>query len=157
VVRYNISENNLHEVVQTAGRAADGHLVYNNVFYLDRGKAMVYDRANFANNIFAAVGDARFKAPPREEGQFRNNCFFGPWEGRLPNDPNKVTAAPMFVGPPARTGGLDALKTYQLLPASPCRNAGLALPNNGGKDFFGGVVNDGKPDIGVHELPPPKG
>jgi len=32
-----------------------------------------------------------------------------------------------------------------------CINAGLVIPDCGGRDFWGNLVQDGKADIGAHE------
>ena len=34
---------------------------------------------------------------------------------------------------------------------SPCRNKGIVIPNNGGKDFLGNSLPSGVPDIGAFQ------
>ncbi|MFU0786002.1 MAG: LPXTG cell wall anchor domain-containing protein [Enterococcus gilvus] len=55
--------------------------------------------------------------------------------------------------------GLDSVGGYQLSEHSPAINAGITIEDNGGRDYFGNPLIDGKVDIGAHEysgqLPPP--
>lgn len=126
--------------------------------------------AKFHNNIFYATGQGRFRTvyslgetmvrnfdetskPNLPAGSiFLNNCYFGPWKNGIPDDPRALVADPQFVAPGTGGTGLGTLKGYFLKAGSPCINAGLYMPDNGGRDFFGHVVNDGKPDIGAFEF-----
>ncbi|MGQ1945741.1 hypothetical protein ACT3CD_01400 [Geofilum sp. OHC36d9] len=46
----------------------------------------------------------------------------------------------------------DRLSGYRLMANSPCIDAGMVIEDNGGFDFWGNPVNDGKPDIGAFEM-----
>ena len=125
--------------------------------------------AVFHNNIFYATGQGRFrtvyshgatetriyeeevKAKLPSGALFKHNCYFGPWKNGLPDDPEALVADPQFVAPGTGGIGLNTLLGYQLKDGSPCINAGMFIPNQGGRDFFGNVVNDGKPDMGAFE------
>ena len=125
--------------------------------------------AHFYNNIFYATGQGSFRTawsvgfawdrtfddtlkPNLPAGSlFLNNCYFGPWKNGLPDDPKAIVADPKFVAPGTGGTGLCTLKGYMLRADSPCINAGLYMPNNGGRDFFGLPVNDGHPDVGAFE------
>jgi hypothetical protein len=126
--------------------------------------------ALFYNNIFYASGQGRFRTvytagdvigrdfdetskPNLPSGSlFLNNCYFGPWKNGLPDDPKKLTADPLFVFPGTGGNGICTVEGYMLRPESPCINAGMFVPLNGDRDYFGYPVNDGSVDIGAHEI-----
>jgi hypothetical protein len=181
VTRYNISENDRTHLVQLQGDIADRNTFYNNVFYVDYGTSDIdifrgsetrnIDPlgATFYNNIFYATGQGRFRTvytsgdpmvrkfdetakPNIPAGSlFKNNLYFGPWKNGLPDDPQKIVADPMFVAPGTGGNGIETLEGYQLKPGSPAINAGIYIPLNGGRDYFGFPVDDGKPDLGAFE------
>lgn len=126
--------------------------------------------AKFYNNIFYATGQGRFRSvyssrldevtfnfdetskPSFPSGtMFRNNCYFGPWKNGLPDDPDALIADPCFVAPGTGGTGLETLFGYKLRSGSPCIDAGTDIPDNGGRDFFGAMLQDGKTDIGAYE------
>ena len=179
VTRYNISENDHTHLVQMQGPLeGDKSMLYNNVFYIDYGMAdidyfLTRDAselgAKFWNNIFYATGQGRFRScytsgdtavrkydeelrPDIPSGSiFLNNCYFGPWKNGLPDDPQALVADPKFVAPGTGGDGLCTLGGYALRADSPCINAGIYIPDNGRRDFFGQPVEDGRPDIGAFE------
>ena len=115
------------------------------------------------NNIFYATGLGRFKVvylpptqpdpSPGDNRLFLDNCYFGPWLGDGPNDANRETKTynPLFVAPGQGGIGLDRLAGYQLRPDSPCLGRGMAIARNGGRDFWGNPLPDGKLDIGAFQ------
>ena len=125
--------------------------------------------AMFRNNIFYATGQGRFRTvyslgetmvrsfdentePDLPSGSiFLNNCYFGPWKDGLPDDPKALVADPKFVAPGTGGFGLNSVTGYTLQDDSPCINAGMYISFNGGRDFFGNIVDDGHPDIGAFE------
>ncbi|MCD7938266.1 MAG: right-handed parallel beta-helix repeat-containing protein [Tannerellaceae bacterium] len=125
--------------------------------------------ATFYNNIFYATGQGRFRTvytagdvigrdfdevskPNLPAGSlFLNNCYFGPWKNGLPDDPAKLVADPLFVAPGTGGNGLCTVEGYQLQPNSPCINAGMFIPLNSTRDYFGNPVADGSVDIGAYE------
>ena len=125
---------------------------------------------SFINNIFYASGQSHFrtaytagetltrtfdeetKVPEgTPEAFFYNNLYFGPWKNGIPNDPKKIVADPLFVAPGTGGNGISTLCGYVLREGSPAINAGIFVPNNGGRDYFGNPVEDGKPDLGAYE------
>ena len=160
VVRYNLSLNDRTRVLFMQSRYDENNLIHNNVFAVD---TPVYftPGGRLWNNIFYATGHgAFFWTTEPEPDQFRNNCYFGrwesvsPWRNRRPPDPGMIEADPLFVAPGTGGEGIDAWTAYQLQPESPCRDAGVPIPDNGDRDFWGQRLTDGKPDIGAFELPP---
>ena len=125
--------------------------------------------ARFLNNIFYATGQGRFRtaystgqtwerkfddtlSPDLPAGSiFLGNCYFGPWKNGLPDDPQALVADPEFAAPGTGGDGLRTLKGYMLRACSPCIGAGVNIPDNGGRDFFGQPVVDGRTDIGASE------
>jgi len=171
-----------HLVQMQGSLTKDRNVFYNNVFYVDHGTADIdFFRggkekgiddlgAYFYNNIFYATGQGRFRTvytdgdpmvrnfdevsrPDLPAGAiFRNNCYFGPWKNGLPDDPDALVADPEFAAPGTGGKGLNTLEGYMLGPDSPCINAGIYIPSNGGRDFFGNAVADGRPDLGAFEF-----
>ena len=125
--------------------------------------------ARFVNNIFYATGQGRFRTaystgytwerkfddtlkPDLPAGSmFLANCYFGPWKSGIPDDPQALVADPKFVAPGTGGDGLCTLKGYMLRADSPCIGAGVYIPDNGRRDFFGQPLYDGKTDIGAFE------
>lgn len=125
--------------------------------------------ATFYNNIFYATGQGRFRTvysagevigrefdevskPNLPPGTlFLNNCYYGPWKNGLPDDPQKIVADPMFIAPGTGGNGICTVDGYKLQPGSPCINAGLFIPLNSKRDYFGNPVGDGSVDIGAYE------
>lgn len=126
--------------------------------------------AYFYNNIFYATGQGRFRSvytsgdtavreydevtrPDHALGtMYRNNIYFGPWKNGLPNDSNPIVADPMFVAPGTGGDGLCTLDGYKLRLGSPAINAGMFIPLNSDRDFWGNPVNDGSVDVGAFEM-----
>ena len=125
--------------------------------------------ARFVNNIFYATGQGRFRTaystgytwerkfddtlkPDLPAGSmFLANCYFGPWKSGIPDDPQALVADPKFVAPGTGGDGMCTLKGYMLRADSPCIGAGVYIPDNGRRDFFGQPLYDGKTDIGAFE------
>jgi hypothetical protein len=178
IVRYNISENDKTHLIQFQCDTTDRNIIHNNVFYVDYGTAdFDYHSgdpdksklgATMRNNIFYATGQGRFRTVYSQgpmlsrqfddstklqipENHFYNNCYFGPWKNGLPEDPKKLVADPMFIAPGTGGTGLNSLGGYKLKPESPVINAGVFIPMNSIRDFFGNPVQDGSVDIGAYE------
>jgi len=143
-------------------------------FFLGNGteglKAPEEVGAKFVNNIFYATGQGRFRTvytnrldevtfgfdevsrPDLPSGaMFRSNCYYGPWKNGLPDDPEALLVDPCFVAPGTGGIGLETLGGYRLRAGSPCLDAGESIVDDGGMDFFGTALGDGRPDIGASE------
>jgi hypothetical protein len=177
VARYNISQNDQTHLLALRPLLGDGNLIHNNVFYVDYGTAQVEMRDDghespnpskvgvpLRNNIFYATGEGRFQvvyaAPtqpdpsPDENRLLLHNCYFGPWVGAGPVDPQRAQNSfdPLFLAPGTGGEGLGSLEGYKLRPGSPCIGRGLAIANNGGRDFWGNRLPDGPLDMGAHQV-----
>ncbi|MBN2128160.1 MAG: DNRLRE domain-containing protein [Sedimentisphaerales bacterium] len=163
VLRYNISQNETDEVAHITGPANDC-TIYNNTFYLgpDRtGVPMVKhrywngwpDNILYANNIFYSVNPGNiYVLGETTRCSFSHNAFYGAHDPSEPHDPHKITADPRLAHPGTGGAGLDTVFGYKLLPDSPCIDAGLAIPDNGARDYWGNPVPcNAAPDIGAHE------
>ena len=165
VFRYNISQNDLDGVLNLAG-SPNGE-IYNNVFYIKEGvkinrTGMSGGVGNtISNNIFYYTGSEPASAAYGNWGditaQWNSNIYYN--YATTPDDPNAITADPLFVDPGkgptgAQESGLvhdiSAFEGYKLQPDSPAIDAGTPIENNGGLDFFGNEL-DLIPDIGAYD------
>lgn len=161
IVRYNISQNDQRCLFLTSNtHNAD---VYNNTFYIGEGldTEVVEDVGGVAtlkNNIFYNLGTSTTTTWGRNFS-YENNLYYG--YDSTPKDSRKIIADPMFADP--GTGGtgvlgdsaIDTLGGYRLQEDSPAIDAGLEIENNGGRDYFGTPLADGKTDIGAAEYAEP--
>lgn len=160
IVRYNISQNDGHRGITISG-PVQNTFIYNNTFYVgprqDTDLILFTDwdgwsnNTAFSNNIFYVSGKARIghaisrdkdgvhtSAPgwgESEQNRFDSNVYFGHLQP--PEDPHALTADPAFVFGGKGGLGRNSLKGYQLQSKSKARESGVAVPENGGKDFFG--------------------
>jgi hypothetical protein len=169
IYRYNISQNDGRHnklgrqlaLVEQPGQMFKNADFNNNVFVNtvdDKGFGMGdCEGVTYRNNIFywrlqgSQVG-------PQEHGPsaypkravFEANCFAG--HEPLVKDNQKLVADPKFVEPGKGGDGLETVAGYRLQPESPCLNAGVPIPDNGGRDFFGTPIpNQGPSAIGAHQ------
>jgi hypothetical protein len=159
VVRYNISQNDGARTFQIS--AVENTHIYNNTIYVKEGMD-VYGvhchswsgwakDTHFSNNIFYAKGTVRYDFGESTGNVFANNVFYGNHVGR-PEDPKAITADPKLVDPGSGDNGFGSLDGYKLRADSPCIGAGLPIPTNGGRDFWGNRVPKATArDIGSHQ------
>ena len=161
VVRYNISQNDQRCLFLTSNtHNAD---VYNDTFYIGEGldTEVVEDVGGVAtlkNNIFYNLGTSTTTTWGRNFS-YENNLYYG--YDSTPEDGSKIIADPMFADP--GTGGtgvlgdsaIDTLRGYRLREGSPAIDAGLEIEDNGGRDYFGTPLTDGKTDVGAAEYTAP--
>ena len=130
--RYNISVNDSRVVASNRG----GMDFYNNVVYapgatLDVQWTAAGSRVNFRNNIFWAAGSsAEFGSQ-----KFSYDTFSGGITAPNTSNQNR-NRDPLFTNP--NTSG--NLAGFIPQPTSPERNSGVALPGNGGIDFWSASV-----------------
>lgn len=156
VVRYNISQNDLTSIFLNSNtHNAD---IYNNTFYIGEGlntNVVSLDGVmTLKNNIFYNLGTVKNPNWGRSF-TYDNNLYYG--FDSIPDDPHAIVADPMFVDPGKGGTGvegdsaIDTLGGYALQEGSPAINAGLDIPNNGGRDYAGNPVGDSTPDLGAME------
>ena len=161
IYRYNISQNDgaKHGVIDWRP-GHEGSMAYNNTIYLGEGIDREWLKngytggksdAKFYNNIVVNKGKMTLGAGFNEqEIDYGSNIFVG--FNQVPaNDTAVIQEDPKFVAPGTGANGIDSLKGYQLQADSPAIDAGMNIENNGGKDYFGTKLTDGKTDIGASE------
>jgi len=168
IIRYNISVHdgiNSARVFQFGGRS-DDTLIHNNTIILGPGQDLPmilhneWDggrsrNARFANNLFivAEGGRASYDFHTSTGNTFEHNLFVGRHEG-LPAGVATTAEIPPLAGPLEPVAGMAALDRFRPRPGSEFPR-GVAIENNGGRDFFGRPLpSDRPPAIGAAEVPP---
>jgi hypothetical protein len=161
IVRYNISQNDGFRTFTFSGPISNAQ-IYNNTIYVGKkdGPILLFswnwghrwpDNTQICNNIFDVDGRVTF-----QEGGMTNTVIEGnDWWGNIPTPPfgsNGIFISPQLLDPGNGRTSLHSLSGYSLKIFSPCRNAGISIANNGGRDFWGNPVpNDGPPSIGASQ------
>lgn len=163
ICRYNISQND-HGIIFCVNYPVTNISIYNNSVYIpaDQSPVIISERNNgsgtrtynFNNNIIYNNSSTASYIVTTGNSYTRNinyNCFYGNHPGNEPADNHKITADPLFVNPGSGGIGLNTVDGYKLQKTSPCINSGILIPKNGGRDYWGNLLNDGKPDMGAYE------
>ncbi len=152
IIRYNISQNDKHNgFTGTTMNLQDPAIIYNNTFYQGIGDGIIIKdspQVTFINNIFYVEGGA--SVFPKQI-KYYNNAFYGvtaPSSGV-----NNIMGDPGLVNPGSGRDGMNTADGYKLKADSPLIGAGVAIENNGGRDFFGNPLYTGAPDLGAFESP----
>lgn len=173
IFRYNISVND------GSRQDADGQGFFigtadysNNLFFRTDGQGYKLDNApncrvtgNFTNNIFFArnaTTHITYQDPAATERHFSHNNFSGHTPLHPGNHP--LLADPLFTDPsdihplppgvPVTHSALRrATRGLMLLPASPLKTRGLALPSPPADDFWGSPLLPTHPPIGPDATP----
>jgi hypothetical protein len=160
IVRYNISQNDKGRLIAFRYHFTSAY-IYNNVFFIPPylSPVIVHEKPGrrqkygfFNNIIFNMSPTARYEFADADR-TFDYNVFYGYHPETEPDDPNKMTADPLFEAPGTGGFGINSVDGYKLRPDSPCIDSGKPIDNNGGKDYFGNPLYQGKPDRGAHERP----
>ncbi|QGQ99406.1 hypothetical protein EHS13_33370 [Paenibacillus psychroresistens] len=165
-VRYNVSFNdhkiNVNENTTMAINHAGsmGSYVYNNVFYNNienegiHLKSLASDtgKVYYQNNIFYTNSTSTY--PSDSNNIFDFNGYFGTGNMAPVEDIHAIISDPKFAGPipTVPTDGMEGADVFKLSSDSPYINAGTVIADNGGRDFWGNILYNGAPDIGVHEF-----
>jgi hypothetical protein len=159
VVRYNISQNDGARTFQIS--AVEDTTIHNNTIYIGSGMDVhaishhswggYAKDTRFYNNIFYADGTMRYDFSHSAGNVFDSNVFYGNHVDP-PADPRAILDEPHLVSPGSGGDGLDCVSGYRLQEDSPCLSAGVPVPDNGGRDFWGGPVPASRAvDIGAHQ------
>ena len=162
VCRYNISQNDHGNIFCVNYPMMDIN-IYNNTVYIpanlspliisERNVGTGTRNYSFNNNIIYNNSTTATYGYTTT-GYTRNidyNCYYGIHPSTEPTDVHKIIADPMFVNPGSGGIGINTVDGYKLQKNSPCINAGIKIANNGGKDYWGNSLSDGKTDIGANE------
>ncbi|MCD2421889.1 right-handed parallel beta-helix repeat-containing protein [Niabella pedocola] len=164
-VRYNVSVNDVGKtgakklfLIQDSPNK--DRFVYNNIFVLKNPVDKLFwegSGAVFSNNIFYTTSTIAMLADklPDARAHFNNNCFYPETVFAALNWGEAVRNSNFFEDPllvnPLPGSGLETARGYTISAASPCRNAGMIIKNNGGADFLGTALPAGKPDVGAFQ------
>ena len=166
IVRYNVIVNNSRHGINLHSDSGSTNQTYNNlVFYEGSGSANLIatsgDAATYLaspytirNNILHSTRAAAMVASGSGT-TYANNLF----SGVTATGSATRTGSAMFVNSATHPNGgasgpaLSGLAGFQVRAASPAVNAGVAITNNGGVDFWGNPLYNGTPDIGPFEAP----
>jgi hypothetical protein len=160
VIRYNVSANDGLHTFTITGPCKDTQ-IYNNSFYVGKGREVkLVDAGNwggtwsdntvFTNNIFKIDGKASFGFGGMTNTQFRNNAFSGTIANR-PDDAHPILTDPNFVNAGQARNGMKSAGDYRLKAGSPCIGAGVTVPLDGGRDFWGKPIPKTSPNIGADQ------
>jgi hypothetical protein len=163
IVRYNISQNDIHRVFGFDGPVTRTR-IYNNTIYVGAGLApKIYDIDRFGkaegyasevlslNNIIVNKGKGSYRLEHGTGLLFENNCFYGNHPKDEPADAKKMKADPQFSAAVLNPKPGQVPEYFRLALGSPCAGAGIKIPDNGGRDFWGNPVDSAKPSIGASE------
>jgi len=168
------------EVIANGDGISDAE-VYNNTIYNEQGAAVGFagipvPGIRFRNNIFVTKGE--LIKGDWTHARFEGNCYWllGPAGAITPehktladwiaaSDQEKAGDAVLglYADPLLRDAGaipqitpekLSDLKAYRISAGSPCIQAGIAIGDNGGRDFWGSPIPPAeKPHIGACQAP----
>jgi hypothetical protein len=145
--RYNLSVGEATLYVHPMVNTTYGFQMHNNVFSDFKG--------NFGRNVIASdlldtvARNNIFYMAPGVGGALSlpagsdYNLYYN--VGRPAGEAHSIGADPQFVDPGDPPNGL------RLRPTSPAINAGISIPDNGGRDYWGNALYAGAADIGAHE------
>jgi len=158
-IRYNISDND-HDLnlggfeIPVVAAGCDNSVTnvrfHNNVVYSPTAKNLVgafpHTSIAFSNNIFSGGPEGSVINDP--VGVYDHNLYHN-ISSVPPGDANAVVGDPRFIDP-VGAGPVG----FRLRCGSPAIDAGAAIANNGGRDFFGYRMPSGTiPNIGADEGP----
>ncbi|MDR2815786.1 MAG: InlB B-repeat-containing protein [Proteiniphilum sp.] len=161
IIRYNISQNDGSTEFGYRTFELHGHInntriplyIYNNTLYNDtkiavqnRSTGAQHPGVEFKNNIFYAPS---FQFDDPENIVYDNNLYYT--GAKATNDAHAILSNPLLNGPGTGGDGMTTVNGYKLSSSSPAINAGVIMPNNGGKDYFGNPVTTSKPTIGAFQ------
>ncbi len=165
VVRNNvIASNTRYQIYLHSDRPANAK-VYNNTIYNDRSAYLIYgydssllSTYGITNNvIYSTRANATLTTSPTIT--YSGNLYGGAVLTVPPGDTTAVVGDPRFVDAPLsgpygtlETGPqLDTALGLRVRTGSPAIDAGVAVPDNGGRDYAGASLYNGSPDLGAFE------
>lgn len=165
-VRYNVSVNDIgttgaKKLFLIQNSTNKDRFVYNNTFIINYPVNKLFwegSGAQFSNNIFYVTStiDKLCDKTPDDRTRYHNNCFYPEatfksleWGSAFLS--KNIYLNPLFLSSNASGNGFAATNGLMIQQNSPCRNAGILISNNGGKDFWGSKLPLSNPDIGAFQ------
>ena len=165
-VRYNVSVNDVgvtgaKKLFLIQSSPNKNRYVYNNTFVINNPIDKIFWEgagAEFSNNIFYTTSTINKICDKVLDTRavFNNNSFYPEttfktlnWGTAILN--NNIYTNPQLMNPTVYSNGFNAVSNFMISNSSPCRNTGVQIINNGGKDFLGKVLPNGNPDIGAFQ------
>jgi hypothetical protein len=165
IVRYNLIVNNKRHGINLHSDDAASNETYNNLIFIQG--------LNSGDLINSSGGSSYFTAPYVIRNNilrstraasvvatgpgitYSNNLFFGVAAVGSASQSGDPLFADASSHPDGDESGpaLDGLAGFQVGASSPARDHGVAIPDNGGVDFWGNPLYAGTPDIGPFERP----
>ena len=156
--------------------------IYNNTIINEFGHGVAYltdvPGLSFRNNIFVA-GKAQIEGP-YHQSRYENNCYWSlgkngfavenctgisDWSKKTGQEKKGEDILGFYADPLLSVGipiaepvtdpkRLNLLTVYRLTQNSPCRNSGLLIMDNGGRDFWGNPLPEveGEINVGAHQF-----
>ncbi|WP_164716568.1 S-layer homology domain-containing protein [Paenibacillus whitsoniae] len=170
IIRNNVIKSNTRYPIYLHSDKKAVAEVYNNTIYNDKSNYLIYGYGTSLdatynirnNNLYTTRAGATITTSGTTF--YENNNYYGSNLLIPAVDTKAMQADPKFVstvsGPSgtAETGPqLDSALGFRSQSGSGLINAGLAMPNNGGKDYAGKALYNGLPDIGAFEYYTPDG
>ncbi|GHF69333.1 hypothetical protein GCM10010218_58420 [Streptomyces mashuensis] len=150
-IRYNISRNDKDVnggVMILACTQQTNIAIYGNTVHAPQADTLWWnvspDKPLVSNNVF--VGKPGGSAVKDTTSTFRGNLYQN--VAKVPADPKAVVGDPRFVN--AGAPGPDG---YKLKAGSPALGAGVAVPGDADRDFFGNRVPAARPNMGAYQGP----
>ncbi|MGN7491218.1 NEW3 domain-containing protein [Paenibacillus sp. SAF-054] len=155
-IRYNVSINDRTQAfMQGCGGKIVNGKIYNNTIYIGSGLSpKVYaqngapiQNVEFFNNVVYKTGTGSVGwGVNSSELKLDHNLFYN--VSSVPSwATNTVTSDPLLTNP----GNLDP-GGYRLKDNSPALGAGILIPDNGGRDYYGNAVSaQAAPNVGAYE------
>ncbi len=163
IVRYNISQNDRNAIF-TFSYGFSGTEIYNNTIFIGAAvnPIILYERRtrkepqiySFRNNLIYNLSHGaryEFSDSPDVRRTIEHNLFYGIHPDSEPDDVFKITADPRLANPVYSGAGPGSVVGFKLKAGSPAINRGKVIGANGGQDYFGNPLTDGRPDIGFQE------
>lgn len=158
IVRYNISRNDKGNVFCINYPNTSTFIYNNTVFIPEHLSPLIISERREADKSYVFVNNLIYNLSPtagylwfNADRTFSNNLFYGFHPANEPKDPKKITEDPLLLDPGTGGMGLGAVTGYRLKAGSPAIGAGIVVPDNGGRDYFGNEVSSTEiPNIGFY-------
>jgi hypothetical protein len=161
IIRYNISQDDQYRTITLSGPVKHVR-IYNNDIYVAKADNPILafswnwggtwpDDIAISNNIFDVAGKVHFQLGGVTNTLFDNNAYSGEFDG-APIDTTAIKSDDLLRDTGTGADGIKSLGGYHLSKSSACRNAGLVVSDNGGRDFWRKAVPSNKaPAVGASQ------